>query len=317
MALPRPTSRPADAPSRGLSVVREPDSDTAALAALLDGFSIEVMPRTLAKIGDLRPLLPAGSRVYLAHIDGTPIADMVVAARELAAQGFDVMPHFPARLIRDRAELAQWIARYQDAAGITRALVLAGGLSEPRGAFADSMQLLDTGLFEKAGFTRIHVAGHPEGNRDIDPEGGMKNVTQAILWKQDYARQTGIDMAIVTQFAFEAEPVITWADGLRDHGITLPVHLGVAGPARLQTMIRFAIACGVGPSLRVLQRRARDVRKLVMPHTPTGFVTAIARHRAAHPGCPITRLHLFPLGGIRPAAEWAQEHGAPPPARPG
>ena len=45
------------------------------VVSLLQGYSIEVMPRTAAQIGDFRALLPEGTRVYVAHIDGTPIDD--------------------------------------------------------------------------------------------------------------------------------------------------------------------------------------------------------------------------------------------------
>ena len=284
---------------------RDPAPGADTTADFLRGYSIEVMPRTAAKIADFRALLPAGTRVYIAHIDGTPIEEMVATARRLAGEGFAVMPHVPARLIRDEAMLGDWIARYQGEAGVTQALLLAGGVSEPRGAFHSSMQLMETGLFDKAGFTRLHVAGHPEGNRDIDPDGGDRAVMEALRWKQAFAERTDADMAIVTQFAFEADPIIAWAERLAADGIRLPVHIGIAGPAKLQTMIKFAVACGVGPSLRVLQRRARDVTKLVLPFEPTDLVARLAAHKAATPGFGIAQVHLFPLGGIQACADWA------------
>jgi methylenetetrahydrofolate reductase (NADPH) len=279
------------------------------LEALLAGYSIEVMPRTAAKIEDFRALLPEGTRVYIAHIEGTPIADMVATAARLRAQGFEPMPHFPARIIADRATLADWIARYQGEADVRQALLLAGGVERPAGDFDSSMQLLETGLFDAAGFTRLHVAGHPEGNRDIDPDGGTRAVDEALRWKQAFSERTDARMAIVTQFAFEAGPMIAWAERLQAAGIRLPVHLGIAGPAKLQTLIRFAIACGVGPSLKVLQRRAMDVSKLVKPYEPTELLRALAAHRAAHPDSNIEQIHFFPLGGIAATAEWAQAHG--------
>ncbi|AVO39857.1 5,10-methylenetetrahydrofolate reductase [Pukyongiella litopenaei] len=279
------------------------------VSAFLRNYSIEVMPRTADKVEDFRALLPEGTRVYIAHIEGTPIDDMVRTARRLAGDGFSVMPHFPARIIRDRATLADWIARYQGEAGVDQALLLAGGVADPAGAFDSSMQLLETGLFDKAGFKRLHVAGHPEGNRDIDPDGGMKNVEQALRWKQDFSDRTDAQMAIATQFAFDARPIIAWADGLRDAGITLPIHIGIAGPAKLQTLIRFAIACGVGPSLRVLQKRAMDVTKLLLPYEPTEVITELAAHKAAHPDFNIEQVHFFPLGGIKTNAGWAIANG--------
>ncbi|MBV1903021.1 MAG: methylenetetrahydrofolate reductase, partial [Marinosulfonomonas sp.] len=145
-----------------------------AVQALLRGYSIEVMPRTADKIADFRALLPAGTRVYIAHIQGTTIEEMTTTARRLAEAGMDVMPHFPARIIRDAAMLGDWIARYQGEAGVDQGLILAGNPTSQAGDFDSSMQLLETGLFERAGFKRLHVAGHPEGSRDIDPDGSDK-----------------------------------------------------------------------------------------------------------------------------------------------
>lgn len=279
------------------------------LETFLTGYSIEVMPRTAEKVEDFRAIIPAGTRVYIAHIDGTPIEDMVATAKRLNDEGFAVMPHFPARIIKDRATLTDWIARYQGEADVRQALLLAGGLNAARGDFETSMQLLETGAFDRAGFTRLHVAGHPEPNLDIDPDGGRTNTMLALDWKQAFADRTDADMAIATQFAFEAQPVIAWCNSLRERGISLPVHIGIAGPAKLQTMIKFAMACGVGPSLRVLQRRAKDVTKLLLPFEPTEVLTELAAHKAANPDFNIEQVHFFPLGGIKNCANWATEHG--------
>jgi methylenetetrahydrofolate reductase (NADPH) len=283
---------------------------SADLAGFLSGFSVEVMPRTAEKVADFRAILPAGTRVYIAHIDGTPIDAMVATAQRIAAEGFPVMPHFPARIISDKAMLGDWISRYQGEAGVTQALLLAGGVDQPRGEFHSSMQLMETGLFDKAGFERLHVAGHPEGNRDIDPDGSDAAVMDALRWKQAFSERTDAAMAIATQFVFEAEPVIAWGERLRAEGIHLPVHIGVAGPAKLQTLIKFSMACGVGASLRVLQRRAADVTKLVMPFTPEGVLSDLARHKAAHPDFCVESAHFFPLGGIDKTAEFASRFGA-------
>lgn len=277
--------------------------------AFLQGYSIEVMPRTATKVEDFRDLLPEDTRVYVAHIEGTPIEDMVATAKKLNDQGFPVMPHFPARIIQDHAMLADWIARYQGEADVKQALLLAGGVKDPHGNFESSMQLLETGLFDKAGFSSLHVAGHPEGNRDIDPDGSDKNVVEALKWKQKFSERTDAKMALATQFAFEADPIIEWADALSDAGIDIPIHIGIAGPAKLQTLIKFAIACGVGPSLKVLQKRAMDVTKLLLPYEPTDVITKLAAHKAANPDFNITNVHFFPLGGIKTNANWAINNG--------
>lgn len=285
-------------------------TDTAQnLEAFMQGYSIEVMPRTAAKIEDFRTLLPKKTRVYIAHIEGTPIEEMVQTAARLKNDGFQVMPHFPARIIKDKDTLRDWISRYQDKADVKQALLLAGGIDKPHGDFNDSMQLLETGLFDQHGFTNLHIAGHPEGNKDIDPDGSTKNVDSALLWKQEFSKRTAAQMAVATQFCFDAQPVITWADALADAGFDLPIHIGVAGPAKLQTMIKFSVACGVGASLRVLQRRARDITKLLLPFTPDTFLQTLANHRAQNPDFLIRNIHFFPLGGIKTNATWAIENG--------
>ncbi len=288
-----------------------PKAANAELAEFIQGFSIEVMPRTAEKIESFREILPESTRVYVAHIEGTPIEDMVATAKRIAAEGFSVMPHFPARGIASKDQLADWIARYQGEAGIDQALLLAGGYDKPTGEFDNSMELMETGLFDAAGFKRLHIAGHPEGNKDIDPDGSDRNVSDALRWKQAFSERTDAQMAIATQFCFEAGPVIEWAEALKANGIDLPIHIGVAGPAKLQTMIKFAMACGVGPSLRVLQRRAADVAKLLLPFTPEEILTDLAAHKAANPGFNIEQVHFFPLGGIKKTAEFCDEHGRP------
>jgi methylenetetrahydrofolate reductase (NADPH) len=277
--------------------------------AFLQDYSIEVMPRTAEKVEDFRALLPAGTRVYIAHIAGTPIEDMVATAKRIAGEGYAVMPHFPARIIKDKATLADWIARYQGEAGVDQALLLAGGVATPHGDYDSSMQLLESGLFGEAGFKRLHVAGHPEGNKDIDADGSMTNVDAALRWKQAFSETSDADMALATQFAFEAGPIIDWANGIKEAGIDIPVHIGIAGPAKLQTLIKFAIACGVGPSLKVLQKRAMDVTKLLLPYEPTEVLAQLAAHKAANPDFNISHVHFFPLGGIKTNANWAIKHG--------
>lgn len=291
------------------------ETSDVALAEMLDGHSIEVMPRTAARIDDFRALLPAGTRIYIAHIEGTPVDDMVATARRLRDDGFAVMPHVPARAIRNAAELEQWLRRYREEAGVEEALLLAGGMARPAGDLHSSIDMLETGLFDRLGFRRLHVAGHPEGNADIDPDGSSAAADHALQWKQAYCERTGTQMAIVTQFAFDAKPVIAWAERLREAGVTMPVHVGVAGPAKLQTLIKYAVACGVGPSLKVLQRRAMDVSRLMLPYEPDEVASALAAHKVAEPGSLIERIHLFPLGGIKVAADWARDRrGALQPA---
>ena len=160
------------------------------------------------------------------------------------------------------------------------------------------------------GFERLHIAGHPEGNKDIDSDGSSKVVDQALLWKQDFASRTDAEVAIATQFAFDAKSVTDWAERIQAMGVTIPVHVGVAGPTKLQTLIKFAMACGVGPSIQVLRKRAMDLTKLMLPYTPAEVLSGVANHLSSHPESLIGQVHVFPLGGIVAAANWVADHRA-------
>ncbi len=131
------------------------------------------MPRTAEKVEDFRPLLPKGTRVYIAHIEGTPIEEMIATAKRLRHEGFEPMPHFPRADHQGRGHAQRLGDALPSEADVRQALLLGGGVkTPPHGDFDNSMQLLESGAF--TGFSRLHIAGHPEGNRDIDVDGGDK-----------------------------------------------------------------------------------------------------------------------------------------------
>ena len=271
----------------------------------LRGYSIEVMPRSAAAAGSLREILPAGTRVYVAHIEGTPIDDMVQTASRIREEGFPVMPHVPARLVPSREALEEWLRRYREEAEVDEALLVAGGIFTPRGPFHSSMDILETGIADRLGFRRLHVAGHPEGNRDIEPSGGNTRLDAALRWKQDFSERTDARIEIATQFCFDADAVLKWAADLSKAGITLPIHVGLAGPAKLSTLLRFAAMCGVGTSLRVLKRRARGATALLRTQAPDALIEALSGPVATGGAPNLAGVHLFPFGGIRATADWA------------
>ena len=273
----------------------------------ISGYSIEVIPRSAAKIESFAEILPKDTRVYIAHIQNEEIEAMVATAKRLYEEGFNVMPHIPARMIKNQSMLHDWISMYQNEAGVNEALLLAGGSNTPIGDFDSSIQLIESGLFDKAGFKRLHIAGHPEGCKDIDPDGGYKNVSEALSWKQEFSKRTDASMAITTQFCFDAEVVKEWAENIRKSGIDIPIHIGIAGPAKLQTLLKFSLECGVGASMKVLTKRAKDITKLLLPYEPTQIINALAIFKDNYPDFNIEQVHFFPLGGIKRTVDWVDE----------
>lgn len=273
----------------------------------ISGYSVEVMPKTVAKIESFTEILPKNTKIYIAHLLNEDIKPMISTAKRLTDEGFVVMPHFPARMIKNKAMLNDWISMYKNEAGASEALLLAGGLPEPLGDYNSSIQLIESGLFDKAGFKRLHIAGHPEGNKDIDPDGGTKNVFGALSLKQELLKRTDIKTAITTQFCFDAEVVKKWADDIKNAGIDIPIHIGIAGPAKLQTLLKFSVECGIGSSIKVLTKRAKDLTKLLLPYKPTQILKDLAEYKVKDPEFNIEQVHFFPFGGVKQTSDWLEE----------
>mgnify|MGYP001192212787 FL=1 len=278
-----------------------------AVKNFLDGFSVEVTPKAASKIENFEDYVPSGTLIYIAHIEGTPIDEMVATAKKINDQGFFPMPHFPARIIKDKKVLDDWISRYKNEANVSNALLIAGGANKPYGEYDSSIQLIESELFDKANFSNLHIAGHPEGSLDIDPDGSTKNVDHALSWKNEYSKRTDAKMAITTQFSFDADAVISWANSVKASGVDIPIHIGIAGPAKLQTLLRYSLECGVGASIKIIQKRAKDLTKLLLPYKPTTIISQLAEYKDKNPDFNIEKVHFFPLGGVKQVSDFVKE----------
>jgi methylenetetrahydrofolate reductase (NADPH) len=264
-------------------------------------FSIETTPGSSLKIPDYREHLRPGATVSVTFLPGSDFADTIRTAKRLKDEGFDPAPHFAARSLPGRAAFEDCLKGLQDEVGCTEVVALGGAVNDPVGDFDSSMQLLETGLFDKYGIKKIGLAGHPEGSPDISG----KALIEALDWKNAFAERSDADFYLATQFCFEAAPIIAWDKALQAGGNTLPIHIGVPGLATLKTLINHAKACGIGPSMRVLTRQARNITKLMTVKAPDRLIADLAHYKASDPECGIRRAHVYPLGGLRRSAFWA------------
>jgi len=273
------------------------------ISNFLSGFTAETTPGGAAKIADFREHLREGTVVYITFLPGSDFNDTVDVAVRLRKEGFIPVPHFAARSITNERVLEENIKRVVGEAGVDWVLTIAGAVDKPLGDYTDSMQLLQTGLFQKHGINKIAVAGHPEGSPDMPTSAIM----DAMRWKNNYAKETGTDMYMVTQFAFDVAPIIEWDKQLQSEGNELPIHIGVPGLATLKSLLMHAKACGVGPSMKVLTKQAKNLTKLLVVSTPDKQVLDLANYQQNDPNCGITGVHMYPLGGLRRTAQWSYE----------
>ena len=266
----------------------------------VSGFTIETTPGSAAKTPDYRDHLKEGTMVAVTFLPGSNFADTVATSKKLKNEGMIPMPHFAARSIPNRDALADYLKRLQDEVGISHVVALAGAVDTPLGPYDSSMAMLETGVFEENGIETIGIAGHPEGSPDISDE----ELERALSWKNDYAKSSKAELYIVTQFCFEADPILVWEKRIRDAGNELPIHIGVPGLATIKTLINHARACGIGASMNFLVKQARNVAKLMTVNAPDKLVLDLAENAASNPDCLIRKVHMYPLGGMRKSAAW-------------
>lgn len=267
--------------------------------------SIEASARQVLESSDLPGLFPKGVRVYIADVGVETDDRLVAAARRLHDLGYVPVPHIAARRLTTRAVLEDRIRAMAGEAGVRDVLVVGGGPDRPEGEFGSTLEVLETGLLDRHGIADVAVAGHPEGS----PVFSEQVALEALRLKQAFGERTGARMRIVTQFGFDGLKFAGWAESLRGQGIDLPVHLGVAGPARITTLLKYAALCGVGNSLAYLKRNARSLTTLATGHSPEAVVGPIEDHVLSTPGSAIEQLHVFPFGGLKAAAGWLRERG--------
>ena len=241
------------------------DAERDAVMALIVGASLEMSPRERDAIAPAAEFLAPGTEVFISSPPAVSHHDIVSAAVALRRHGFEPVPHVAARALVGFTQFNDLLARAAGEAGVRRALVIGGDLEPPAGPFHASLDLLVLGLFEKYGFTRLDLAGYPEGH----PRIAEATLDHALEAKLALPRRAGIEPRVVTQFVFDAAPVLAWSRALREREPSLPVRIGLAGPASIATLARYAVRCGIGHSIAALVQHGTSIARLVTNPGPS------------------------------------------------
>ena len=271
----------------------------------MQNWSIEVSPSSNKKINDFREVLPVGTTVNVTEIPGSDPERILSTVHQLASQEMNAVPHIAARGIESLAALDGLITRYREA-HVTEVLLIAGGYKQPVGDFSSSIDVLETGLLENLGIKKVGVAGHPEGSPDISKAG----LGDALRRKNAIAQESGLDMYLETQFCFDAQAILDWEAQIRKAGNRLPIRVGLAGPARLKTLIHFAVISGVGPSLQFLKKQARNVTKLLTVQDPYELIETLAPHIDPQSPSALESIHFYSFGDFSQTAYFANQLAA-------
>ncbi|MBW3499614.1 methylenetetrahydrofolate reductase [Janthinobacterium sp. NKUCC08_JDC] len=267
-------------------------------------YSLEVSSKDIAALSAAAPRILTGSTIAIPYLPRENDDARLAAARAVRRLGFEPMPHLSARRIASLAGFELFVQRAAAEAGVERCFVIAGDPSIPMGPFTDSAALIDTGIFERAGMKVIGVGGHPEGH----PVMSTAEQWEVLERKCHNIEMRGMTPLIVTQFAFDADIVLTWLEALRAHGINHPVRVGVPGPASIAVLARYAAVCGVGACASMWSKYGVSIGKLFGTAGPDLFVDRLAAGLTAAHG--EVSLHFFPFGGIVQSAKWIEQYRA-------
>ena len=237
-------------------------------------FSLEITMKT-----DLSTL-PKVKDVYITMLPGDSFKSVAEKAKDLVQSGFNPVPHFPARSIKNLFELKEYVGMCKKN-GVKQALVI-GGSTQPIGDFHCSLQLLETGLFE--GF-KIGIAGHPDGSPDISDS----DLEKAMKDKKPYADY------IVTQWLLDSSMI---ADFISKQ--TLPVHVGITGPLKISSLLKFASIVGAKNSLNFLKSNATKAVDLIKPRDPNNLIEKLKSSTK--------NFHIYTFGGLKETNKWLTEN---------
>ena len=265
----------------------------------LNSYSIETTPNVYEKYGGFSEFLNKNHDVYITYLPDENSKNVIRTAKKLKLEGYDVIPHLPARTIVNKNDLEKYIGELANESGCSKMLIIGGGGNQA-GEISSSIDVLKTDFLSKYNYQFVGVAGHPEGSPDISNE----NLDLAIKQKNDFAKNVDFKMYLATQFFFEAKSLIDWEKHLVKIGNKLPIHAGIPGPASIKTLVNYARSCGIGNSLRFITKQAFNLTKLATLSTPDKLIYDLAEHSEINKDSKLEKIHFYAFGGMKKTSEW-------------
>jgi methylenetetrahydrofolate reductase (NADPH) len=275
-------------------------------------FSLEATRPNTGEIAALAELLPQETPVYFSAVPTLKPAELIAGAALLRKFGLEPVVHIAARRMPAAVDLQNLLDGLRGEADVRRLLVI-GGDVETLGPFPDALGVIQKGRLREAGIEEIGIGAYPEGH----PRISANRLEAALDEKIAAATAHGLGVHIVSQFSFSPERILAWIRRLRACGIAKPVKVGMAGPASMPALFRYARRCGVNASLRGLMSGAAAGLLGQVAGQAAGNVgpDRIVEALGQAGGLGDTAAHYFSFGGTLETARYACEsargmHGA-------
>lgn len=272
---------------------------------LLDNYSIEITAKDFKSLNDTKELIPAGTPISITFLPNEEFAVRVDAAAAVKGAGFSPVPHIAARRLESETELAGFLDRLHNEAGVDRVFLIAGDPDRPLGPYEDTLQVIKTGVLAKYGITKVGIAGYPDGHPHLSDE----TLSRALKDKLAALRDRGHDIEIVTQFSFDPDPVVAWLRKLRQAGVSEPVQVGVPGPTSIASLLKFAARSGVGASASVVAKYGISITKILGVAGPEPFIQSLASQLQPEVHGRVS-LHFYTFGSLSRTVNWVHDYQA-------
>lgn len=280
-----------------------PSGDNAALSAVMQDYSLEMTGKDVEALREAAPLLPQGTRVNVTFLGNEDLEMRVTAAKAVKDLGFVPVPHISARRIESETELKEFLQALADVGASKHVFAVGGDPSEPMGPYGSALEMIQSGVFPDFGVEEIAIAGYPEGHQHMDDDAFLAETQQKIASLADQ----NMSSMIITQFGFDIDPVAKWLNALAAKNITVPVRIGVPGPAGIRRLLKFAKRFGVGASAGIALKYGFSLTNLVGTAGPDKFLKELAEESQTSDFQGGVSVHFYTFGGISNTAEWAKD----------
>jgi methylenetetrahydrofolate reductase (NADPH) len=283
-----------------------PAPNREAALQLVDDFSLEMTGKDIPGLTEAKDSIPQGTKVNVTFLGNEDLEMRVAAAKAVRELGFVPVPHISARRLASQAQLEEFLGRLQEVGATEHVFSVGGDPATPEGPYPDSLSVIRSGILQKYGVREVSIAGYPEGHPDIADD---------VLWrhledKSAALKEQGLEAVILTQFAFDTDPVMSWIDAVRAKGIDTQIRVGTPGPAGIKRLLGFARRFGVGANAMIVKKYGFSLTNLMGTAGPDRFVTDLSTLLAEDPDAGRVGLHFYTFGGLLATSDWVRQFNA-------
>ena len=273
------------------------------MSTVLDDFSMEMTGKDVAKVENAASVIPPGTRVNVTFLENEDLAMRVAAAAAAKRLGFTPVPHISARRLASKEMLEEFLTALRDIGAAENVFSVGGDPAAPMGPYESSLAVIESGVLQQYGVKHVSVGGYPDGHPDIPTD---------VLWdalekKSAALARLNIPGTVITQVDFDVDRVLQWAAEVREHGVELPIRVGVPGPASVKLLLGFAGRLGISTSATIAKKYGLSVTNLLGKAGPENFIRDL--QAGLDPGKHgVVKLHFYTFGGFKTTAEWIAGH---------